>query len=50
MPGLIKELHPTARKEHKCMFCGCKIEAGEQYRKAKKNGAQSRAKCILLSN
>lgn len=33
MPGLIKELHPTAQKEHKCMFCGCKIEVGEQYRR-----------------
>lgn len=33
MPDLIKELHPTARKEHKCMFCGCKIEVGEQYQR-----------------
>ena len=33
MPDLIKKLHPTARKEHKCMFCGCKIEVGEQYQR-----------------
>ena len=34
MPVLIKELHPTARKEHQCMFCGCKIEVGEQYQRS----------------
>lgn len=33
MPDLIREQHPTARKEHKCMFCGCKIEVGEQYQR-----------------
>ena len=33
MPDLIKKLHPTARKEHRCMFCGCKIEVGEQYQR-----------------
>ncbi len=33
MPDTIKELHPTARKEYKCMFCGCKIEVGERYQR-----------------
>lgn len=28
---ILKQLHPTARKNHTCMYCGCKIEAGEKY-------------------
>lgn len=31
MPTLIDTKHPTARKEHICMFCGCKIQVGQRY-------------------
>lgn len=27
----LNESYPTARKEHKCMWCGCTIEVGEKY-------------------
>lgn len=30
---LLKESHPIARKEHRCMFCGCIIPKGERYRR-----------------
>lgn len=33
MPDLIRNQHPTAHKEYKCMFCGCKIEVGERYQR-----------------
>lgn len=31
MPTILKQLTPTAKKEHTCMFCGCKIRVGEKY-------------------
>lgn len=31
MPDLLKESSPVARKEHKCMYCGCIIPVGEKY-------------------
>lgn len=27
----LKLITPTARKEHTCMWCGCKIKKGEKY-------------------
>lgn len=33
MPTILKQLTPTAKKEHTCMFCGCKIRVGEKYRR-----------------
>lgn len=27
----LKTIHPKAKKEHICMYCGCKIENGEVY-------------------
>lgn len=27
----LRTSHPKAKKEHRCMFCGCKIQVGEQY-------------------
>lgn len=30
---VLKQTHPIARKEHICMFCGCKIKVGEKYNK-----------------
>ena len=32
---MLKDGHPTARKEHKCMFCGRIIRKGEKYMKLK---------------
>lgn len=29
--NVIRELHPVAKKEHICMFCGCKINRGDTY-------------------
>lgn len=29
--GELKLITPTARKEHTCMWCGCKIKKGEKY-------------------
>lgn len=34
MPELLRIQHPIARKEHRCMFCGCKIEVGEKYNRS----------------
>lgn len=31
MPTILKETYPTARKEHVCEFCGCKIQPGQRY-------------------
>ena len=31
MPKMIDIAHPTARKEHICQFCGCKIQPGQKY-------------------
>ena len=28
---ILKDLHPTARKEHECMFCGRTIKNGDKY-------------------
>lgn len=28
---MIDIAHPTARKEHICMYCGCKIQIGQKY-------------------
>lgn len=28
---ILRTSHPTAKKEHICMFCGCKIKVGERY-------------------
>lgn len=33
MPDILKELTPIARKEHICMYCGCKIAVGEKYQR-----------------
>lgn len=31
MPVELKTTHPTAKKEHKCMYCGGTINVGEKY-------------------
>ena len=31
MPITLKTTYPTARKEHICEFCGCKIQPGQKY-------------------
>lgn len=33
MVQTLKQLEPTARKEHTCMFCGGKIKVGEKYQR-----------------
>ena len=33
MIEILKTLTPTARKEHRCMFCGSVIPVGERYRR-----------------
>lgn len=29
--NVLRIQHPSAKKEHICMFCGCKIKVGERY-------------------
>jgi hypothetical protein len=31
MPTILKETYPTAKKEHVCEFCACKIKPGQKY-------------------
>ncbi len=31
MPTILKETYPTAKKEHVCGFCACKIKPGQKY-------------------
>jgi hypothetical protein len=31
MLTVLRETYPTARKEHICDFCGCKIQPGQKY-------------------
>lgn len=31
MPTILKETYPTAKKEHVCEFCACKIKLGQKY-------------------
>lgn len=31
MPTILKEIYPTARKEHGCEFCCEKIAIGQKY-------------------
>lgn len=33
MPQILKTLTPIAKKEHRCMYCGCKIPIGEKYQR-----------------
>ena len=34
MPTILRESKPIARKEHRCSYCGAKIEKGIKYRRA----------------
>ena len=31
MPTILKQTYPTAKKEHNCEFCCCKIQIGQKY-------------------
>lgn len=31
MVQILRDIHPVARKEHKCMFCGGTIKVGKKY-------------------
>lgn len=31
MPTTLREIYPTAKKEHTCDFCACKIHIGQKY-------------------
>lgn len=31
MPTVLRETYPTAKKEHICEFCSCKIQPGQKY-------------------
>ncbi len=31
MPTVLREIYPTAKKEHICEFCACKIQPGQKY-------------------
>lgn len=31
MVQILRDIHPVARKEHKCMFCGGTIKVGQKY-------------------
>ena len=31
MPTTLREAYPTAKKEHICEFCACKIQPGQKY-------------------
>lgn len=31
MPTTLRETYPTAKKEHTCEFCACKIHIGQKY-------------------
>lgn len=31
MPTILRETYPTAKKEHICEFCACKIQPGQKY-------------------
>lgn len=31
MTTVLREIYPTAKKEHTCEFCACKIQPGQKY-------------------
>lgn len=33
MPTILDEIHPIARKEHVCDYCGCAIHKGQKYKR-----------------